>query len=245
MTEPTLFDDTTLIEEPIVDAYNSLVGEGKKFSDNETLAKSKIESDRFIERLKAEQAQLRQELATRIKYEEFLDRLNSKPRSNEEPQVPAEPASTSAPMNLDEIERRLEQKLEQRDQEKRKAANLELAKQELSKALGPNYGSKVKQRATELEVSESFLTDLAANNPKAFLKLVGVGEAPKGNPLFDAPPRPNMNTDAFRPTGGNVKGKSYYDDLYKKDKDAYFSPKVMNAMYKDIEALGIDVFNNS
>ncbi len=244
MTEPTLFDDTALTEEPIVDAYNALVGEGKRFSDNETLAKSKIESDRFIERLKAEQAQLRQELATRIKYEEFLDRLNT-PRSNEEPQAPAEPDRNSAPMNLDEIERRLEQKLNQREQDQRKAANLEIAKAKLTEALGPNYGSKIKQRATELEVSEAFLNDLAANNPKAFLKLVGVGEAPKGNSLFDAPPRPNMNTETFRPTGGSVRGKSFYDELFTKDRNAYFSPKVMNAMYKDIEAVGIDVFNNS
>ena len=44
---------------PVADPLQELVGEGKKFKSIEDLAKSKVEADRFIDKLKSENDALR------------------------------------------------------------------------------------------------------------------------------------------------------------------------------------------
>ena len=129
MSDMTVFDDN----EPEIDLEKDylaeLVGEGKRYKDPQVLARSAVEKDNFIERLKTEGAQLRAELNTRIKYEEFLDKLKSSPsRSNEEPQTPQEPANVFA--KPEDIDRLIDQKIQQREQQGVAERNLDDAGRE-------------------------------------------------------------------------------------------------------------------
>ena len=78
MTDNTIFDATveqSTEDTPETSYYDRMVGEGKKFKDNEALAYSNFEKDRFIEQLKREQKELRDDLNSRLNMEELVNKL--------------------------------------------------------------------------------------------------------------------------------------------------------------------------
>jgi hypothetical protein len=243
MTMPTddLFADALFID-PNKDYLVELVGEGKKFSTPQELARGKAEADAHVTRLEDEQRRLREELATRIKYEEFLDKLNTSPPSNP-PAPQGEPPAKDTSVKPEEIERLLEQKLNQRESQKTAEQNLTLVVNKLQEVLGPNYAQHLKKQTTELGMTEQAVRNLAASNPKVLFKLLGIGEKPQDN-LFMSPPRSQMT---FTPTGGSSgkRGFSYYEEIRKKDNSLYWSPKIQNEMFNACKEMGIDDFNNS
>lgn len=236
----TLFNDELTPELPD-NAFETLVGEGKKYKDQELLAKSVIHKDQFIEQLKREQAQLRNDLETRIKYEEFLDKMSSlqsgTTKGAPSPDDTTSDNKTPPPVTLADIELRLEQ----RDAKKRQDENLLYVERILSETLGPNFGSKVKQQASNLGMSEEVLTNIAAQNPKAFFKLIGAED--KADTSFTPPPRSQFNADSFRPSTSNVKNFAYYEQMRKDKPLEYWKPHIQNEMLKALETLG-DAFGN-
>lgn len=230
----TLFADNS---EPDVTTltYDQLI---EKYKDNEGIVKAVEHKDRFIEQMKREQSQLRSDLETRIKYEEFLDRMNSlqsgtakgapspdDTTSNDKTQTP--PAVT--PQDIERM-------LEQRDAKKRQESNLDFVQRKLTETLGPNYGSKLKQQAANLDMSEETLTAIAAQNPKAFLKLVSAEDRTEQS--FTPPPRSMFNSDSFKPSTSNTKNFSYYEDIRKTKPTEYWQPRIQNEMMKALEEKG-------
>src|SRR6266853_6356138 len=103
--------------------YDDLVGEGKKFKDPEALARSKIESDRFIANLLREQSEMRETLNKRINEEEFLNRLEqfSKPKSPDagnQPPTDGTPSTAITPQDVEKI-------IETREAERVRKSNLD------------------------------------------------------------------------------------------------------------------------
>lgn len=75
-----IFEEST--ETPVVESLTEgetylgkLVGEGKKFSDVEGLAKGKLESDQMISFLENQAKELREELQKRSTLDEFMQKL--------------------------------------------------------------------------------------------------------------------------------------------------------------------------
>lgn len=243
----TLFNDQ--IEEPDVvedisqddkDYFSEYVGEGKKYRDEKALAKAIYHKDEFIERLKTEQANLRQDLQSRIKMEEFLDRMNDTSRDGESNQRNQDDGENQSgrnaitPQDLKEI-------LDQRERDAAKRNNLSEVKNILHTKLGPNYVSKVRAITTELGLDEKFATDVAATNPKAFYKLLGLDNQPKGE-SFEAPPRSVVNTEGFKPNNTKHNYAWYRDNIYKKDPNQYWTPKVQNEMREQAALQGDEFY---
>lgn len=215
-----------------------LVGEGKKFSSPEALAKSKAEADLFIERLKTEQLGLRQELNSRVKMEEFLDKLNtfqSKSPTNDL-DAPGAKKDDTQRLTSEDITKLLDTKLSERERQQKAFQNVEVVKQKLQETLGPNYATKLEQMTSTLGLSKEFLNSVASSSPAAFLKLVGVEEKKAGD-LFFSPPKSQMNTEGFRPTG-DKKDWDYYEEIRKKDPRKYWTSTVQNEMHLQAQKLG-------
>lgn len=228
--------------DPEKDYYAELVGLGKKYSDNQAFARSRVEADAHIARLEDEQKRLRDDLATRIQYEDFLNQLKLVPPNSSGNTTPKEPATdVSGTMSPEALERLVEQKLQQREQVRSAEQNVNLVDAKLRESYGPNYAQLLKNKAVELEMTEQFIKNLAATNPKALFKLLGVGEKPSKDNFFQAPLK-----SEFVPTGGSGKrGKSYYDEMYKSNPNLYWTPKIQNEMFDTCKNMGIESFNDS
>lgn len=209
------------------------MGEGKKFRTNEDLARGKLESDRFIEQLKSEMAELKADLNTRVRLEEVIDRLTD--RNNEDPTPDAlhqesgsgsgQPAITS-----DAIERLIETKITNRDKERTARENREAAVAELKKVFGADYSKRLEERCEALNLDKDTLNSLAARSPTAFLELVLPKSAERAPYV---PPRSSVASE--RPYTPPVQQgtKAWYDNLRKSDPATYWTPKVQWKMHED------------
>lgn len=244
MSELDLFSDNkTPVIDPNKDYYKELVGPGLKYSDNQAFARSRVEADAHIARLEDEQKRLREDLATRIQYEDFLTQLKLTPPSTPGNTTPVTPATdVSGTMTPEALERLVEQKLQQREQVRSAEQNLNLVDAKLRESYGPNYAQLLKNKAQELEMSEQFIKNLAATNPKALFRLLGVGEKPSKDNFFQAPLK-----SEFNPAGniGGKRGKSHYDEIYKTNPVLYWTPKIQNEMFEACKDMGVESFNDS
>lgn len=244
-----LFDAETFFVDPDKDYWTEYTGPGGKFHHEDeaeikrAFGRSKAEADAHIARIEDEQKRLREELATRIKYEEFLDKISSAPMlSNQEPPVRGEPAPATTAMSPEELERLLELKIQQREQAKVADQNLNISTAKLQEVFGPNYSQHLRKQAQDLDVSEQFLRNLASSNPKAFFKLIGVEDKPKAD-LFQAPPR---NQTTFIPnTSSTKRGDAYYEEIRKRDPNLYWTSKIQNEIFNQVKELGADVYYSS
>lgn len=231
-----LFQDPNL-DMPTIDEskkyFEELVGEGKKFSDPEALARGKFEADIFVERLKQENAGIRNELNSRVKMEEFLDKLNSfqKPQSPDAGQQPPDQAKVEAGLKPEDVLRLLDQ----REQLSKATQNVNKVQVHLQETLGPNYATKLKQVADSLGLSKEHINNLAATSPEALYKVLGL-EAGKKQDLFQAPPRSQM-TPGFQPKGTG-KDWDYFEAMRKKESAKYWSASVQNEMH-DLRKKGL------
>ncbi len=250
-----LFSSQTNGDAPVVDHSKNyleeLVGEGKKFKTQEDLARAKLESDAFIARLQGELQGIRTELNTRLTVEQMMDKItaakeatNSNTNGNQ-PVVNGESGTKS--LTEADLTALVEDRLSKLEKARIQEANLNQVRQALTEKFGADFPSHLKQTAINLGVGEEFLNNLAKEQPKAFLALVGQQDAPKApqvqNTLFAPTPSQQIpKTPGFAPTG--ERKKSFYDDLKRKDAAAYWSPKVQNQMHQDAIKLG-EVFFDS
>jgi len=248
MSETDIFEDNTPPSlDQDKDYFAELVGENAKFKTPQDLARGKVESDLFIEQLKRENAEMRNDLTTRIKYEEFLDRVERANLSNaDDNQESKEQTGQLSAMKPEELEQLLERKLRERDARTTATQNLAQVQDKLRKALGPNYAQRVKEQAQTLGVTTEFLNELAAAQPRAFYRMLGLDEhrVPGQDPTSMSPPRSSVNAESLN-FGNKTKGKSYYDEIRKKDNNLYFSPKIQNEIFASIKEIGEEKFYSS
>lgn len=244
-----LFDDntsTTIEEELPEDPFQHLVGDDKKFKTPQDLAKAKLESDRFIEQLKGELAGIREELNTRIKVSDAVDKLLSKPAvapaidSGTPPQSPqgGEGTRTVQPLSLDDVENLLKQ----REAQVKAEANVARTRELLQQTYGNEWKQKLSQKLTELGESQEFFQSLAERNPNAVISMLGAPQPKAKEPsLFGS----SVNTTNQTLTGktDGVKNKAYYDAIKAKDPRTYWTPKVQNEMHEQAIKLGDSFFN--
>lgn len=244
-------DDTPPAADPNKNWLEELVGEGKKFKDPNELARGKAEADAFIERLKREQEELRTELNTRLTLEQYLDKMgsnanqNQNGRSDPPPNEPNGDGSNTTALKPEDIERLIETKVSEREKQRIQSQNRAEVKQKLTEAFGNDYISKLKEVGGALGLSAERLDEMAAESPKAFLKLVGADTAPqnqqrKPDSLFVPP---TGQTTQTRTVSGD-RTKSYYDTLKKNDPKNYWSAAVQNQMHKDALRLGENFFDS-
>lgn len=239
----SLFDNNP--QTPVVDENTdflaALVGEGKKFKDVSDLAKGKAEADAYIERLKAENAGVREELTKRDRLQELIDRLEPKSQppqqQQEHNQKPnAENPEAFDPSKLNEI---VEKMLSERDKRSAAEKNIEAVMLALSQKLGPQYREKLVAKSRELGVSPEWMTSVAEQSPNAFYNLIGLN-APQSREGFTPPAGGRQSS--FEPANPN-RDKKYYDALKARNSAEYWSPTVQNQMHKDALAQGEKFFS--
>lgn len=220
----------SLFEDATTPAFDDLVGEGKKYKSPEDVAKAVVEKDRFIERLKSEQEELRKELSTRPvvdRSQEILDRLENLNREavTERPPITPEPERIDKGLSLDDVEK----VLIDRERRARSEANILFVKEKLKEAFGDKYGQALKSIAEKNNLSEKALNDLAAQSPQLILNLAA---QPSHKESMFVPPE-NSGNPSFTPSAGGAKPLSYYNQLRATDRNKYFSQTVQQQMYKD------------
>lgn len=225
-------------------ALNDLVGEGKKFKTPDDLAKAKLESDRFIEKLQNEQRELREELSKRLSAEEALRRAQEAgSRVETGATTPQTPPPQRQQESTVDIMSEVEKVLNRRDQQKTTQSNIEQVTSKMTSTYGTvdKAAEVVQLKAQELGMSVAKLQELASENPKAFFTLLGVNdkatEVPKTSSWGNT-----KNTVAMKngTSGSQVSPGTYkwYQEIRKADPAAYYSPRVQLQMDKDAREKG-------
>lgn len=234
--------------EPIVDPnkdwVSEYVGEGKKFKDVSDLARGKAHSDAFIARLQKEMDGLRSELNTRLKLEEFMDRMNSQNSSgaNQATQTAGtgnqSDGTASHATSTPDIEQLIEQRLAAKEAELRAKQNLETTRQRLIETFGENFQSELAAKTESLGLTKDFVANLAQTQPKALFALLGIDgqRQQKQDDLFA--PRSSVNTSGLGQGQQKEKTWSHYEALRKQNPAVYWSQQVQNEIHRQANKLG-------
>lgn len=223
--------------------YEDLVGDGKKYRDNDAVAHALTEKDRHIKNVEHENAEMRAALSKRINEEEFLKKLQevARPTPPEIQDPPVEPGARTPEASALTPEK-VEEMMAQREAANKRKSNLDSVSAKLQEVFGNDFRSRVQAQAQKMGVGTEFLTSVAAESPAAFYRFMGLDEAPR-NDVFSAPPRPSMSTTSM-PTQANKKNYAYYQKLRSEKGDAwYFSIPVQQEIWqtaKEFEARGED-----
>lgn len=239
-------DDIFNSEDVNANYLDQLVGEGKKFKDQEALAKGKFEADKTIEARDRELAELREELTKRLSNEDLLKQFESHQQRNTNTMDNVKPeadnitpsAKADTPLKDEDLIERIRNVTKEDREREQMQANLEVVKDALLKAFGtPEKAAEaVRQKASELGVSVDFLQSAAAKSPKAFFVQLGL-ESQAQNALA---PRSDVNVQSLNYSNPGIKEGTYewYRQIQKTNPGVYFSPKIQNQLMKDALRLG-------
>ena len=217
--------------------------------DIDALAKAKAESDDFIKRLQDETAGLREELTKRTSLDDLITRLEDQQSSEGESvnHTPKTKTNDDIPPNkaLDPaaIEKMVEKIHTKKQMEANQVKNISDIRSRLEQEWGPEFAKKLKSVTDELELTQDEAGKLAAEKPKAFLKLVLTSKEQSPN---IAPPQSSVR---MQPSSvGTNKTYSYYKKMMEspdpKIRNEYWSPRVQNEMHKLTQQLGDAFLNN-
>jgi hypothetical protein len=232
-------------EETITENFlENLVGEGKKFTDPEALAKGKYEADKFVKNLERQNAELREDLEKTAKLDELMELVRKQNESVVQPVTTpvVDPSDTSSDqMTPEALKALVEKHVTERETAAKQEKNIAEANRMMEEKFGDTAGRVLVSRAAEVGMAVDDVKQLASQNPKAFAKLMG------------------LDGDNKTPTGGLVGGTvrsesvvsnatarnaAYYKKLRKENKGAYYNPKVQTQMIKDAEDLGAAFYSN-
>lgn len=237
MNDSLLADDQSV--DPAKDYYIELVGEGKKFRDNQSLARGKYESDLYVKTLEQKLDQMQSDYtkldtdykATK-KLEELIPEYISK-SSNKEPIVNDRDNSITP----QQIESLVSSKMQEYESSKRQQENFNLVQEKLRERYGNNYKTVLREQIEDLGLTEDYVNSLAKTSPKAFIKTLGLDQPVKTD-NFQAPPRSQQRSDNFKPTAGEVRDWNWYETLRKKNPDLWKSKEMTVQRHKDYMELG-------
>lgn len=247
--------DTSIFNAPEGNTDNEvdLIGEGKKYKDVPTANKALKDKDAFIESLKREAHEARQEAKTRMSLEEFWQKTQEAKKtkdtstSNDTPQG-VEERDEEVPQNKNvDISALVREALSKELTKVSMNKNVEETREQLKKLWGNDYVKTLKDKVEALGLGTDFVDSIAARSPTAFLALVGAN-APahgnNGNPNSQLPPTGSRTQLLNSDNNDGARTQKYYDELKKSDAKAYFSKEVQLQRHKDALALGEKFFKS-
>jgi hypothetical protein len=253
MTNDNLFEDVQPGQtvDPEKDYFAELVGEDKRFKSPQDIARSKIEGDLHIARLEKELEGVREELSSRASMEQLVTELKKAPTPEGTPSEGSNSGHQTGGENSqqaiteEQIEQLINSRLQKSKQADQREQNFNLVKSELQKA-GVSAEALAKA-TTELGLSQEQSNELASTNPKAFLRMVGVGAPAKSgsNNLFT---QGNVDPQKIAPGSGApaVRNNAYYEKLRTSDDPAtrenYWSRETQMQLHQDAISQGESFF---
>lgn len=211
-------------------AFETLVGEDKKFKDVESLAKAKVQSDNFIKQLERELAEIREANQKAMTLEEVKTAILSqmKPAVTDPITPPVQPAQQPAtPVNDSDLEAKIAELMAKKESEAKSTENRMKVQDTLRNKFGSDAQLILNQKAKELGVTLDYLAGIANNSPSAFFKLVGLDDAPA--PLSPTAPR---STATVSPQANSR--KSYWENMKKTNPNEYFNKANTMARHKEM-----------
>ena len=216
---------------------------GESFKDVQVLAKSKLESDKYISELERQLKEIREEVGKQDYASKLLAELQSGRQNTNASSVPntgePKPSDTKPELSEDVITRLVEQTLTKREQENTSTQNTKIVQEQLVQKYGTEAKARVEAKAKELGMSMERLSSLAAESPTAFMTLIGEPK-PEFKPLVSG----TVNTASAQYSAPADRDWSYYQNLRRTNKTLYFDPKTQQQMFQDKMRLG-DRFGNS
>lgn len=221
----TITPKPALVVEPELQIafVDALVGEGKKYSDTDELAKGYINADKHIHELREK---LDEQAEHKAMMEEVLTELRSKTDVAQE-EEPATVVTPSEPVSAESIESLVDKRFSLREQE-RSEQNL----QNLSiRLLGEVYGSPNAGLMTLAKIVESYphlkptFDRLAITDADAFIRMVTSYVSPSSTSDANTPGVSDPSASADSVTGG-LKGMftwTYCQKVRKEDSMLYKS----------------------
>lgn len=238
-------DGNPVDDNPITENFlDHLVGDGKKFTDPEALAKGKYEADKFVKDLERQNAELREDIGKATQIEELMTmvREQNKPVVEPAPLPVVDPSDTSSDqMTPEALKALIETHVNERDLASLREKNVAQADRAMTEKFGDSAGRVLSTRASELGMSLEDLKEVAAKNPTAFSALIGTKESTASPVLLGGVQRSESGTlvDA------NARDSKYYNNLRKTNKAAYYQPKVQQQMIDDAQTMGAAFYGNS
>lgn len=258
MPDDTIFNQGDQPKEVTIDPdknyLEDLVGEGKKYATVEDLARSRVEADNFIERLKYETNGLREDLSgaveelnKRASIEDFMDQMKDSHRedvSNDHDDRESA-NNTGSALSADDIDRLVDERLSNRERQRTEQTNIQSVKQKFEEVFGPDFQREVLKRAKEAGVDPQTIDSLAKTNPQAVFKLLDVEkrEVPRNNgapSLFASGPSIGAGTQPRE----QWSRMSDFTELRRKNPDEYWSPRTQNRMHENAHKYGEAFFEN-
>jgi hypothetical protein len=226
------------------DYLPELVGEGKKFRDQEALAKGKIQSDLYVKTLEQRLDEMRRDYEearkasmTGDRINELIDRLN---KGSTETNLNLEPKhengeNTTPSIKPEDVEGIVLKKIEESKRFEKEQANFNTVQAKLRERYGNNFTAVLEQQRQNLGLDAEDINALAKKSPVAFFKTLGLDQPQQDS--FQSPPRSTIRNDNFLP---NVEKRtwSWYQNVKKKDKALYYAPKTIAQMHRDHAELG-------
>lgn len=215
---------------------------GESWSDPEVIAKGKIESDKFIEDLKRQISEMREDLNKESKIEELLELARQQKATPHSSNVGAggeesrESSSTSSTLTEEQLKALVESQLTQREKSMQTERNLKQVEDRLSEAYGSKAHEMVSKAAKDLNMSVEELRGVAANNPAAFFKMTGVDTKPHNqSTVFGGSRSSETESKKF---SGERRNFAYYQDMRKKNRGQYYTAEVQHRMFLDAQEQG-------
>lgn len=208
------------------EVFSKYVGEGRKYKDAEELAKAKEHADTFIEHLKQETTEVKEELNKRLSAEEALSNA-----ANEKAKEVPQGDTNSEPVDEARLAELVKKTMTEMEQSKTADSNLQEAGRLLSEATGSveNAQKKLSEVSEETGISVDELKSMGSKSPKALMKLAGLeGGASKkeGNSFSANTAKTSVNSEAYGANNtnrGDQPGTAeHFNKLRKEDPAKYF-----------------------
>ena len=239
-------------QQQIDDYLAHYVGEGKKFKDVQELAKGKFEADNYIPTLEKKLDELRAELEKRQTAAEIADQLRSRLADTKSTEgsnqgntnlgeKTQDDQTQTKGFSQEDIEKLLEERLTQREQQTKAQRNIEEVSKTLNERVGATANKWLQDKANELGVTVKYLQQQAEVSPKVFYNLVGLNTGTQQRQGFN-PPASSVNAASSLDNGTQVRNNAYYERLFKENPKLRFDPQTTVQMHKDAQKMGLEKF---
>ncbi len=224
---------------------NDLVGEGRKYSDPDQLAKAYGNLEAHARKLEAENAQAR---AERDRLEAAGNTPNQPNLGREQPGEGDNPQSTpqsNAPNSGNQVDLRsqIREEVKALNETERAVQNMEAAAAKMIETFGSpqDANSALQQKARELGVSVDWLRDSAGRSPQAFFATMGLTGG--NNTAGTSRSTPSSGGGVNMSGGGEpVRNFEYFDKIRKDDSKLYFSAATQGEMMRNARTMGADFY---
>lgn len=217
---------------------------GDQWQDPQAMAKGYLESQKFIEDLKRQTDELREDLDKKAYIEDVLKTLPGQKATppagtDEENKSGSKEENTTPGLDEESVKSLIDGRLTERQVEELKTKNLSEVDKRLEELHGTEAKEVVSKRAEELGMDKDSLKQIAEKSPAAFLRLIGEETPSRTNPVTGG----SVNTSSSFLNGDKKRNSSYYQDLRRSNPKLYHSAKTQKQMFEDAKSMGADFYN--